>query len=94
MAPLTAHFWAHKHTQPTHKTHAQTHSGEPRELHAKLTAAGHPLNAHPQSAAALADMGTLFEYLDAMGALGRLSFDLSLARGLDYYTGARPCTRA
>lgn len=36
---------------------------------------------------ALADMETLFGYLDAMGALSNLSFDLSLARGLDYYTG-------
>lgn len=32
-------------------------------------------------------MGTLFGYLEAMGALGRIVFDLSLARGLDYYTG-------
>jgi hypothetical protein len=32
-------------------------------------------------------MKTLFEYLDSMGALGAISFDLSLARGLDYYTG-------
>lgn len=29
----------------------------------------------------------MFDYLDAMGALGPISFDLSLARGLDYYTG-------
>lgn len=43
--------------------------------------------AHPGAAAALADMGTLFELLDAMGALDSISFDLSLARGLDYYTG-------
>jgi histidyl-tRNA synthetase len=32
-------------------------------------------------------MGQLFEYLEALGALGPISFDLSLARGLDYYTG-------
>lgn len=62
--------------------------GEPRALLAKLTAPGHALAGHPQSAAALADLGLLFGYLDAMGgALRRLSFDLSLARGLDYYTG-------
>jgi histidyl-tRNA synthetase len=33
------------------------------------------------------DMEQLFEYLDAFGARKRISFDLSLARGLDYYTG-------
>ena len=29
----------------------------------------------------------LFRYLETMGALHHFSFDLSLARGLDYYTG-------
>lgn len=29
----------------------------------------------------------LFDLLDMMGALSHFSFDLSLARGLDYYTG-------
>lgn len=33
------------------------------------------------------DLGLLFEYLEAFDALDRVSFDLSLARGLDYYTG-------
>ncbi len=33
------------------------------------------------------DMKLLFTYLDAFGARSRISFDLSLARGLDYYTG-------
>lgn len=61
--------------------------GEPRRLLAALTADGHPLASHPQSAAALADMALLFGYLEAMGALSNLVFDLSLARGLDYYTG-------
>ena len=42
---------------------------------------------HPGSAAALTELRTLFEFLDAMGALGPIVFDLSLARGLDYYTG-------
>lgn len=32
-------------------------------------------------------MEKLFEYLDAYDVLDRISFDLSLARGLDYYTG-------
>lgn len=33
------------------------------------------------------DMGLLFTYLTALGAKDKISFDLSLARGLDYYTG-------
>jgi histidyl-tRNA synthetase len=33
------------------------------------------------------DIALLFDYLEAFGALDRVSFDLSLARGLDYYTG-------
>jgi len=33
------------------------------------------------------DMRLLFGYLKAYGILERMSFDLSLARGLDYYTG-------
>ncbi|KAJ3307217.1 Cytoplasmic and mitochondrial histidine tRNA synthetase [Kappamyces sp. JEL0829] len=33
------------------------------------------------------EMQTLFGYLEIFGVLPRISFDLSLARGLDYYTG-------
>ena len=33
------------------------------------------------------DMRLLMMYLDAMDVLDKVSFDLSLARGLDYYTG-------
>lgn len=33
------------------------------------------------------EMETLFKYLDAMQILDKISFDFSLARGLDYYTG-------
>ena len=33
------------------------------------------------------DLYSLFGYLEAMGSLPHVSFDLSLARGLDYYTG-------
>jgi histidyl-tRNA synthetase len=32
-------------------------------------------------------MELLFTYLDSMGILSNISFDFSLARGLDYYTG-------
>lgn len=35
----------------------------------------------------LEDMDLLFEYLEAFGVLERVEFNLSLARGLDYYTG-------
>ena len=37
--------------------------------------------------AAMSDLHALFGYLEAMGSLPHVSFDLSLARGLDYYTG-------
>lgn len=33
------------------------------------------------------DMELLFKYLEAFDVLDKVSFDLSLARGLDYYTG-------
>lgn len=32
-------------------------------------------------------MRKLFNYLEAMGRIAKISFDMSLARGLDYYTG-------
>jgi histidyl-tRNA synthetase len=35
----------------------------------------------------MSELKLLFEYLDALGSLKYFSFDLSLARGLDYYTG-------
>ncbi|KAA8648636.1 hypothetical protein EYZ11_001578 [Aspergillus tanneri] len=35
----------------------------------------------------LDDMDLLFQYLDVFKVVDKLSFDLSLARGLDYYTG-------
>lgn len=37
--------------------------------------------------AGMDDMELLFEYLDAFGVLDKVEFNLSLARGLDYYTG-------
>ncbi|KAM4747340.1 histidine--tRNA ligase, cytoplasmic [Rhinophrynus dorsalis] len=35
----------------------------------------------------LNDMKSLFQYLELFGVTDKISFDLSLARGLDYYTG-------
>ena len=37
--------------------------------------------------AGLEDMELLFDYLEAFGILSKVEFNLSLARGLDYYTG-------
>lgn len=45
------------------------------------------LMANASMKAGLADMELLFTYLEAFNALENVSFDLSLARGLDYYTG-------
>ncbi|EFN53142.1 hypothetical protein CHLNCDRAFT_36479 [Chlorella variabilis] len=61
--------------------------GQPLELLEKLTEAAHPLAQHPDSAVALEELRTMFGFLQSMGALGPIVFDLSLARGLDYYTG-------
>lgn len=54
--------------------------GDPAGPHAALAA-------HAGARAALDELATLFGYLRSMGALPRVSLDLSLARGLDYYTG-------
>jgi len=60
-------------------------NGKPREILDKLRA-DQPLA--DQCGDALDEMEKLFDYLDCMGnALDKISFDLSLARGLDYYTG-------
>jgi histidyl-tRNA synthetase len=42
---------------------------------------------HKGAMEAMEDLRICFEYLEAMGVLKFISFDLSLARGLDYYTG-------
>jgi histidyl-tRNA synthetase len=62
-------------------------AGEPRALLDKLRAPDSPFGAHAGAAAALAELVTLFDYLEAMGALQHFVLDMSLARGLDYYTG-------
>ncbi|KAI9679994.1 MAG: Cytoplasmic and mitochondrial histidine tRNA synthetase [Caeruleum heppii] len=45
------------------------------------------LTDNPSAKQGVADMSLLFNFLRAFGVLERISFDLSLARGLDYYTG-------
>lgn len=42
---------------------------------------------NPKAKEAIEEMKTLFTYLDALEITNFFSFDLSLARGLDYYTG-------
>lgn len=43
--------------------------------------------AHAGAQVAMDELELLFGFLDAMKCLPRITFDLSLARGLDYYTG-------
>lgn len=45
------------------------------------------LTANASMKAGLEDMTLLFQYLEAFNTVSNVSFDLSLARGLDYYTG-------
>lgn len=45
------------------------------------------LVANESAKAGLEDMEKLFNYLTIFGVMPKISFDMSLARGLDYYTG-------
>jgi len=45
------------------------------------------LDSNPMAVEGLNDLKTLFKYLDIYGVTDKVIFDLSLARGLDYYTG-------
>ena len=57
-----------------------------RELIDQL-AADAVLTGNARAVEGLEDMRLLFAYLDVYGVSDRISFDMSLARGLDYYTG-------
>ncbi|CAK9858301.1 unnamed protein product [Sphagnum jensenii] len=61
--------------------------GEPMAVLEKLEREGSPFLENAGSKSALKELGTLFHYLQKANCLHRISFDLSLARGLDYYTG-------
>lgn len=61
------------------------HRGK-RELLAKLRA-DEKLAANESMKQGMDDLDLLFTYLEYFGCLDQVSFDLSLARGLDYYTG-------
>eukprot|EP00297_Palpitomonas_bilix_P024548 CAMPEP_0113879362 /NCGR_PEP_ID=MMETSP0780_2-20120614/7199_1 /TAXON_ID=652834 /ORGANISM="Palpitomonas bilix" /LENGTH=946 /DNA_ID=CAMNT_0000865941 /DNA_START=72 /DNA_END=2912 /DNA_ORIENTATION=+ /assembly_acc=CAM_ASM_000599 len=60
--------------------------GEPKATLAKLMEIEEFTN-HKVAFETLKEMELLFNYTDALGITSKLSFDLSLARGLDYYTG-------
>lgn len=60
-------------------------SGGPEVL--DLLAADSRLTDVPAIQETLGDMRTLLEYCKAMGIMDRIQLDMSLARGLDYYTG-------
>ena len=64
--------------------YVQLHGG--RDLLAKLQQDA-KLTQNPRAVEGLQDMELLFQYLDVYRVMDRISFDLSLARGLDYYTG-------
>jgi histidyl-tRNA synthetase len=57
-----------------------------KDLLSKLQA-DEKLMANASMKAGIEDIELLFTYLEAFNALENVSFDLSLARGLDYYTG-------
>ncbi|KAF9078693.1 hypothetical protein BDP27DRAFT_1310025 [Rhodocollybia butyracea] len=61
------------------------HKGGP-ELLEKLFA-DPKLSADSSAKQGLEEMGLLFTYLAAYNVIAKISFDMSLARGLDYYTG-------
>lgn len=61
--------------------------GKPLELLAELTNEDSPFRGNAASEQALAELKQLFSYMDVGKCLNRFVFDLSLARGLDYYTG-------
>ena len=60
--------------------------GEPWEMYKSLMD-GKKFGDHKGALDAMEDLRICFDYLDAMDKLRFISFDLSLARGLDYYTG-------
>ncbi|KAM7492875.1 hypothetical protein LguiB_027484 [Lonicera macranthoides] len=61
--------------------------GRPLELLSELKQEGSKFIENSASLAALNDLEILFKALEKAGCIDRLVLDLSLARGLDYYTG-------
>lgn len=61
--------------------------GPPLELLCKLRQDGRKFLENSSSIDALKDLEILFKALEESKCINRVTFDLSLARGLDYYTG-------
>ncbi|XP_062073165.1 histidine--tRNA ligase, cytoplasmic isoform X1 [Humulus lupulus] len=61
--------------------------GSPLELLSKLKSEGSEFLDNNASVDALNDLEILFKALDKSKCINKVTFDLSLARGLDYYTG-------
>ncbi|KAM2363364.1 hypothetical protein ACFX1X_002432 [Malus domestica] len=61
--------------------------GHPLELLSKLKQEGSKFLENSLSVDALNDLEILFNALEKSKCIGKVAFDLSLARGLDYYTG-------
>ncbi|KAF5730728.1 histidine--tRNA ligase [Tripterygium wilfordii] len=61
--------------------------GRPMELLAKLGEEGSEFLENSSSVSAMKDLDNLFKSLESCKCIDKVTFDLSLARGLDYYTG-------
>ncbi|CAN8258285.1 unnamed protein product [Cochlearia groenlandica] len=61
--------------------------GDPMEVLSKLSQEGSEFLANEPSKEALDDLSVLFKALERSKCIHKIVFDLSLARGLDYYTG-------
>lgn len=59
----------------------------PLQLLAEIKQEGSCFLQHDGSILALNELEILFPCLERSGSLNKIVFDLSLARGLDYYTG-------
>ncbi|KAJ4958170.1 hypothetical protein NE237_025281 [Protea cynaroides] len=62
-------------------------SGPPMEILSELKQEGSQFLEHNESAIALNELQILFKALETSKSINKAVFDLSLARGLDYYTG-------
>lgn len=61
--------------------------GSPLELLSKLKQEGSEVLGNDASVVALNELEILFKALEKSQCVNKVVFDLSLARGLDYYTG-------
>ena len=61
--------------------------GSPLELLSKLKQEGSEFLGNNASVVALNELEILFKALEKSQCINKVVFDLSLARGLDYYTG-------